>query len=442
MASPCGLPGMSQPLPFRCRAWAPVVLVLLGLSHAPVLAQGTPPPAVRQSLGEASFMVPPGWVAVPQGNGTWQGRRDFASARGRGGSALVQVSRPISRAAGTMDAVFERLAATVPELADKRPTTHGAGETTNGHPIRFDSRCCGRRGNVSIGTDTVAIDDGASTHVLSLISLNLRGDDARAARADFDAMVRSFRPRPGDRAFSVEPSAGGGGLEGVFSHLATGLRPNAFGGTDFFADMEVLVLGRDGLFSRAIPAGGRDLAGQCRAEPAGCGTYALSGRPGGAERIVLREAGPRYGIWTRETLPVRREEAGLRIGDTLHDRVPPLPAGTRFDGTWRYFFASSGSTAMSSGSVSSERLLTFTPDGRFRRTGFTGASSTSSAGGGTTGFSTGRHRPAEAGRYEASGFRLTLRGDDGTEEVLSLFRPPGEGGDKLLVIDGNNYLRR
>ena len=417
----------------------PAAVLLLGLLPLAARAQGQ-----EQAVGQARFTLPAGWTGVPQQNGMWQGRRDFAGGQRRGGTALVQVSRPISRAAGTADAVFSRLAGTIPELANKRPTTQGRGMTANGHPIRFDSRCCARRGDVSIGSDTVAIDDGAGTHVLSLISLNLRGDDARAARADFDAIVRSYRPRPGDHAFALQPPAGAGGLDGVFSHLSTGLRPNAFGGTDFVADMEVLVFDRGGLFSRAIPAGGDGIATHCQAKPTDCGTYQLSGGGilGGGERIEMREVGLRYGILDSETKPLRREATGLRIGDTLHAQVPPLPANTRFDGTWRYFFASSGSTAFASGSVSSEQLLTLTPDGRFRRTGFAGASSTSSAGGGTAGVTTGRRRPAESGRYDAAGSRLTLRGDDGAQEVLSLFRPGGETDDKLLVIDGNNYLKR
>lgn len=431
---------MAQPQSPRVRALVPALLLLLGLSPAPVMAQAGAPPGAEQVLGGARFAVPPGWAGTAQ-NGVWQGRRDFAGERGRRGAALLQVARPVPRAVAAPDAVFARFAATVPELATTRPTTKGEGVTVNGHPIRYDSRCCGRRNDVSIATDTVAIDDGAETHVLTMISLGLRRDDARAARAEFDAIVRSYRPRPQDRAFALEPPPGAGGLDGVFSHMNSGVRPNVFGGVDFVADMEVLVFDRGGLFARSIPAGGQGLAAHCRATPTDCGTYSLSGG-GGAERIVLRRAGSRYGILDTETEPLRRDSAGLRIGDTLHERVPPLPANTRFDGTWRSFSASSGSTAFSSGSVSSERLLELSPDGRFRRSGFSGVSSTNSAGGGTTGVTAARRRPAESGRYEAQGYRLVLRGDDGTEQALSLFRPGGQDGDKLLVIDGDNYLRR
>lgn len=53
-----------------------------------------------------------------------------------------------------------------------------------------------------------------------------------------------------------------------------------------------------------------------------------------------------------------------------------------------------------------------------------------------------RSRPSHrARRYELSGHVLTLRGEDGSEERLSIFRgDPGSEG--LLVIQGSNYLRR
>ncbi|MFC0407308.1 hypothetical protein [Roseomonas elaeocarpi] len=436
------------------RRLAPVAaLLILLLAALPAGAQRPPPDtppapaaaATEQARGESRFTVPAGWSGGPQANGTWLGRRDFTGERGQRGSALIQVARPISHAAGPFETVFAQLAASIPELAKERPTTKGQGVTVNNHRIAYDHRCCGRRNGVSLASETVAIDDGTNTHVMMLVTLGLRGDDARAAWADFDALVRSFRPRATDRAFALEPPAGAGGLDGVFSHLSTGIRPNAFGGTDFYADNEVLVFDPKGLFSHAIPSGTQDVAAHCREEPTDCGTYSLAGGGllGGAERIEMREVGHRFGIMENETQPLRRDGGNLRIGETLHQRVPPLPSDTRFNGTWRYFFASSGTGAFSSGGVASERLLTLTPDGRFRRTGFTGASSTNEVGGGTTGFTAGRERPAESGRYEAAGFRLTLRGDDGREEVLSIFRPDGsDDGDKLLVIDGRNYLRQ
>jgi hypothetical protein len=192
-----------------------------------------------------------------------------------------------------------------------------------------------------------------------------------------------------------------------------------------------------------VPAGDEDVPAHCRRVPADCGSYRLlgAGMLRGADRIEFRDMTRRYGLIEVEEKPFAREGEDLRIDGTTHRRVPPLPRGTVFDGTWRYFFASSGSTAFSSGSVAVERLLTLTRDGRFRRTGFSGASSSNEAGGARTGFTSGRERPAESGRYEAEGHRLTLIGEDGRRENLSLVLPE-PGRDGLLVINGDNYLRR
>lgn len=155
----------------------------------------------------------------------------------------------------------------------------------------------------------------------------------------------------------------------------------------------------------------------------------------------MRDVGARFGIVEVEEKPLARDGEDLRIGDDLHRRVPPLPRGTAFEGTWRYLFASSGNGAFNSGSVSVERVLTLTRDGRFRRTGFAGVTSTVEGAGGTTGVTAGRQRPMESGRYEAGGYALELVGEDGRRERLSLFRPD-RNSDGLLIIGGGNYLRR
>ena len=86
---------MAQPQSPRIRALVPALLLLLGLSPAPVMAQANAPPGAEQVLGGARFAVPPGWAGMAQ-NGVWQGRRDFAGERGRRGAALLQVARPVA----------------------------------------------------------------------------------------------------------------------------------------------------------------------------------------------------------------------------------------------------------------------------------------------------------------------------------------------------------
>ncbi|MET0208469.1 MAG: hypothetical protein ABW220_05475, partial [Burkholderiaceae bacterium] len=162
---------------------------------------------------------------------------------------------------------------------------------------------------------------------------------------------------------------------------------------------------------------------------------------GGATKIEMRAVADGFGTIEVETKPFARKGDDLLIDEGDYRLLKPFPAGTTLNGTWRYFFASSGTTALSSGSVSSERILTLASDGTFRRTGWSGASVTSDAGGGTTGLTTGSARPAASGRYKISGHMMTLTGDDGRTEQLSVFAPD-RGSDKLLVIDGSNYLKR
>lgn len=434
-------PTARRPAPLRAAAaLAAGLLAALPAAagiEAPAPATPAEPPPLRYE--GSLFQLPPGWGPIPNATGpNYMVQRNFpGDARGRGrGGAIIQIAPPVAAPAERLDAVFEQATRSLPELADKRPTLRREGETVNGHRMRYDTRCCGTRNGASLANETVAIATGRAIHVLMLVTVNLRGDDRRAAEADFDALVRSFRPTEADRPFGLQPVPGGGGLQGVYTHLDTGLRPNAFGGLDFYAESEVLVLDPSGLFSDTLPNGGRDLAAHCRETPRDCGTYRLAG--GQLER---RQTGSRFGLIEIERDSLAREGRDLRIGDTLHRFVPPLPADTRLEGRWRYFYGSAGSTAFSSGSVAVERHLLLTRDGRFQRSGFTGASSSSDMGGGSSGVTVGSQRPAGQGRYRIEGYTLTLTGDDGQRQVFSLFMPERDS-DAVLTIDGSNYLKR
>ncbi len=375
--------------------------------------------------------------------GSWQVQRRFEAGRDRG-AALIQMARPIPASESDFGTVFTRLAASIPGLETERPMTRGEGVTASGHRIRYETRCCTRRNDITIGIETVGISDGRRHAVLMLVSMGLRGGAARQARANFDALVRSFRLNAAETPALLVPPEGAGGIEGTFTHLRTNLMPNPFGGLHIRVENEVRVFDRDGLSSRIVLAGEKNVAVHCRTKPPDCGTYRLlgGGLLRGAGRIEFGDMTLRYGLIEVKQHPFAREGEDLRIDGQTHRRLPPLPRGTRFEGSWRYLFASAGSTAFSSGSVAVERVLTLARDGRFRRTGLTGASSSTEAGGNhRAGFTTRGDHPAETGRYEAEGHRLTLIGEDRRREILNLILPE-PGKDRLLVIDSDNYLRR
>jgi hypothetical protein len=405
-----------------------------------LLLPAAPAAAVPQEAAGLGFEMAEGWSCREARDGVLL-QRSFVTAERRGGrstgQALIQISAARPPQGATLATAFGQFAAAgVPELARERPGTRGQGITTNGHAMIYERRCCGRRDGISLGATYVGIATPAGFHFSQLVLINLRGEERRAAEADYDALIRSLLLAPGDEPFRLTPPRGAGGLEGAYTFLDSGVRPNAFGGTDFYADNTVTVFDRSGLYSQALPKEGLDVAGHCRARPGDCGVYRLTGG-----RIERLEVSGHFGLLERDTADFAREGDDLKIGGRLYRRIPPLPAGTRLDGIWRFFFASTGSSASGSASVAAERLLQLSPDGRFRRSGFSGASSTSSIGGGTTGFTTGGQRPASSGRYEIGGHRLVLTADDGAREVMSLFMAD-PGSDRLLVIDGSNYLKR
>lgn len=397
--------------------------------------------AAEASLGGVSFEAPEpraGWVAKPTSGGMIYQRQFSDSEGGKNGAALIQ----ISPANDAFDTAFARTTGTIRELAGERPHLKSEGKTASGHRIRSDERCCARLKGISVGQRTVGIGADSGQVFLALVKLGLDRETRKSVEAEFAALVRSVKLAPSDKPFALSPTKGDGGLDGVFTHLETGLRPNAFGGTDFYSENRIKVFDASGLFSTEIPKDG-DMAGHCRRSPRDCGLYRLKG--GGffssADAIEMREVADDFGTFTTETRSFSRKGEDLTFDKAVYRRVPPFKSETPFAGTWRYFFASSGSMATSSGSVAIERTLALGRDGRFARTGWSGASTSSAIGDTSSGFTSGGRRPGSSGRYRVRDFMLELTDDDGKVERLSLFAPD-IGSDKLLVIDGANYLKK
>ena len=199
---------------------------------------------------------------------------------------------------------------------------------------------------------------------------------------------------------------------------------------------------RSGLMSRVVPPAAQDVPAYCRDEPFDCSTYRLLG--GGffskPDHIETIEASSRYGILTRTNETFAHDGDGLKIGGLTYRHLPPLPKGTRLSGSWLYTYAAAGSMAMSSGGIAIQRGLSLGSDGHFSRTGWSGVSTTNESGGTTTGFTSSHKAPAQSGRYEIDGYHIILTGDDGTAETMVLFEP--DGSDKLLTINGDNYLKQ
>ncbi len=402
--------------------------------------------AETMRIGSMSFDLPEasaGWKPQRLKDGFIL-QKDFPKTEEnrRKGAALIQVVGPVSGAPGSFDASFDKVVCLIKGMPAEDITTKADGTTINGHRIRQEYRCCGRLDEVSAGQRVVGVASQGKQVFFVLLDIQLRGEAQKSAEADFAALVRSLKLEPGDQPFELVPRQGDGGLDGVYTHLATGVTPNAFGGMDFYSDSEVTLFDPSGLFATELPANG-DVASHCRLKPQDCGLYSLKGGGllSGSSEIEMRTVEDEFGTLAAETKPFEQSGEDLTIGEAGYKRVPPFPEGTTFEGRWRSFFASSGTTATSSESVSSERVLTFGRDGTFRRTGSSGATSSSEIGGSRVGFASGGARPASSGRYRVEGYTLELVGDDGTTEQHSIFAPDTET-DGLLVIDGSNYLKQ
>ncbi|OLP57934.1 hypothetical protein BJF93_13945 [Xaviernesmea oryzae] len=395
-------------------------------------------------LGTMRFEAPVlGWETKPvRGGMIFQKQFPADDDNNRKGAAMIQVLGPFQGAPTRLDELFESALANVKGLSEERPILKSDGLTSNGHRIRSDYRCCARVKNISASQSTVVIASQKSQVVLALLGLGLRGKAQKTAEAEFAALVRSVRIEPEDKPFALQPASGDGGLDGAYTHLDTGVRPNAFGGMDTYSDSTITVFDPSGLFSTEVPKGG-DIAAFCRDHSEHCGLYRLIGGGffGGASEIEMRSVANAFGVIETETKALAKKGDDLLIDDGAYNKLQPFPGGTTFNGTWRDFFASVGTTAFSSASIASERLLTLSPDGTFKRTGWSGASSTSDVGDTTTGFTSGGERPAASGRYRIEGYSLDLTGSDGKTERLSIFAPD-RGSDSVLVIDGVNYLKQ
>lgn len=386
-------------------------------------------------FGDTTLDLPPGFDRKVASDGILLRRdlppRDPGRAgrpAGKPGLAMILV-RAAQPASAPFDTAFE--AFPVPEqLRGERRPLKGQGTTVNGHRIRWERRCCGRAGT-DILAWTVGIEAPASHHFLQLLTVGAARDDDDAMLAAFQAVVRSLRPTAADKAFTLD-AAGGGGLDGLYTHLDTGLRLNPLGGMDFYSEQDTLLFDPSGLYSRNLPHDG-DMAAACGRKPAQCGTY----RPAGTA-IHLVEVADAFGTLHVEDPTFSRSADQIVIAGTTYRRIPPVPGP--IEGTWSASFGQSGTLATGSTSFYSARTLTLTRDGRFTRTGSYGFSSSNTTGDSTTGVTGGARRPGETGRYAISGYTLTLTTDDGRTETSSLFAPD-PGSDGLLVINGGNYLK-
>lgn len=394
-------------------------------------------PAAAAEINGLTMALPAGWKTASSGRLTML-QKDFPeTAKAEKGIALIQIGKPVQAARSSLEAGLKVFVASMQDMDKEDPFIKHYGKTVNGHDIRVEERCCTRMKGVRVRQIVAGIANDERQVYLQLVQMNLKDERSDEAEADFAALVRSLKLDADDGDFRIAPTEGDGGLEGVFTYLDTGIRPNVFGGTDFYSESLIQVFDTNGLYSTELPTGGRSLADHCAETPTDCGLYKLTG--GGlfsAGKIEMHSVTSDYGTIETEVTALARDGDDLKIGERDYRAIPAFKEGSTLDGSWTSTFASSGMTATSSGSVASSRTLEMKPDGSFRRTGWHGASTSGEFGGVTT----NGKRAGETGTYTLSGYRLDLKHANGQTESLSIFEPD-IGSDELLVINGSNYLK-
>ncbi|MGZ2506496.1 hypothetical protein EHI47_25185 [Rhizobium leguminosarum] len=423
----------------RVRSGLGFILVLVSLLFSP---QSFAAPA---DIGGLTVTLPgpaSGWRKAGKGN-LFMLQKDFPETEDdKRGNALIQITKPLPAARSSLQAGMKTFVATLPDMAKEDILIKHYGVTVNGYEIRVEERCCVHQKNVSISQIVVGIAGDKRQAFLQLVLLNVNGDRSSSAEADFATLVRSVKLDSSDKDFDLAPTSADGGLDGVFTHLDTGVRPNVFGGMDFYSDSTITMFDPKGLFSTELPKGRRSITEHCKETPTDCGLYKLAG--GGffssAGSLEMRSVTSAYGTIEIETRTFSKKGQDLMIADADYRVVPPFDEGAALDGEWVSTFASSGMTATSSGSVASSHTLTLHRNGTFERTGWSGASMTNEIGGSRSGVTTSSNRPGASGRYKLSGYRLDLTDASGKTESMSIFEPD-KGSDGLLVINGSNYLK-
>ena len=205
---------------------------------------------------------------------------------------------------------------------------------------------------------------------------------------------------------------------------------------DLRAERYYVLLLPNGQAYSELPEGGHvdnfNFAAVCQKEPKHCGTYDISGG-----RIHFKWMDD-YGLvdesesaWTGAT-----DKGTFDTRGHSYRRILPVH-GLRVSGKYTSTFASVGSIGTQSTSVVSEKYITFTPDGRYQKSGFSGGSFDNAGAAGTMMSKKG----VVTGTYAIDGYTLTLTPNGGAPETFSVVFEDPSPTTKAIFIDDSGFLR-
>lgn len=277
---------------------------------------------------------------------------------------------------------------------------------------------------------------GNQVFVIMLLSTDHYGG-LYDAEKELTAVVSSltFRTQNGVLPWNPLVNRGSGNATGLYWYTTLTNTPNAFGGMDMRAERKYVVLLPEGRAYRDLPDGGHvldmDFTSLCRdpKKMSNCGSYDLQG-----STVKFRWPDD-FGLMAESTGSYIAGRS-LESEGNKYNYAAPVNGDLKLNGRYRSFFASVGQTAFTSNAVSSEKFITFTPDGRYQKQGFTGASFSNTGAQGTVG---SKHAPSQ-GTYRISGYTMVLQPMNGSPEGYTVVFEEQSQHPGAVFIDDEAYL--
>ncbi|MBO0859842.1 MAG: hypothetical protein J2P21_15540 [Chloracidobacterium sp.] len=232
----------------------------------------------------------------------------------------------------------------------------------------------------------------------------------------------------------LKPPKGAGGLAGLYWGSKLENTYSAFGGMTLNAIRLYIVFLPNGQYFSALPFDGRisdlDFAEFASKSPKLCGFYRLQGN-----NIIIQRLSPSNQI-VEITLPFRRIDANhilfswqgapMRRAEPVHD--------LHLNG----FYTTTKLVNAGNVNVTTDTYIEFSPDGRYRQSGFISVVPTSPT---TSPKVLTSKRGPQTGRYKIEGFRLTLTPDNEPPQYFTIVLEDTSTVTKGLFINNRAFLK-
>lgn len=385
--------------------------------------------AATKSISGLTFESPvdPAWQESKIDGGMLYEWKSTNAENGRQATAmLVVAASPFFK--GDIDKALVQLMDSAGLLVGAEPLQSHKGTTTDGLPMRWALRA----GSINDAPSSPAVvvvvamqrPQGLASAFMILVNMDDPGRDK--ADAALDALVASYDFGGGLRPALPTPVPGSQSFEGPYVYTVTSFAQNPMGGTSMQYNWRLRQFAPNGLYADRLPLAGETLEAVCARLPDECGTYRIDG-----DQVTFNEM-KRFGmVETGYAKRITKTARGFALGGMPYEPAQGVPTPT-LNGSWRHNYFVSGPN----GSVTSIRQIDFTPDGRYKRTGFVGATVDNPVAG-ISSTSSGTD-PEQTGRYEIDGLTLKLISDAGETDMMSLVAT--DPADlSFLFIDSDAY---